>query len=73
MAEEMHTMNPDTEEGSISTPEHECGTIGCTGQCATSGSSDAGNEQEYETASLAVLLALVPLLVFTLFGQIGFF
>jgi len=32
-----------------------------------------GVSHEYEQATFSVLLALVPLLVFTLFGQVGLF
>ncbi len=32
-----------------------------------------GVTKEYEDATFSVLLAMVPLLVFTLFGQVGFF
>ncbi|QQS61708.1 MAG: hypothetical protein IPN70_02145 [Candidatus Moraniibacteriota bacterium] len=35
--------------------------------------TDEGVTEEYENASLAVLLAMVPLLVFTLFGQMSLF
>jgi|GEM_PF-5779937 len=35
--------------------------------------TDEGVSHEYEEATFAVLLAMVPLLVFTLFGQVGLF
>jgi hypothetical protein len=47
-------------------------SIGGEGAECQSGTPQAV-EQEYEHASFAVLLALVPLLVFTLFGQMGLF
>ncbi len=47
----------------------------CEGaQCDSSGElTHEGVTKEYEEATFSVLLAMVPLLVFTLFGQIGFF
>lgn len=35
--------------------------------------TDENVSEEYENASFAVLLAMVPLLVFTLFGQMSLF
>lgn len=47
----------------------------CEGsQCDSSAElTHEGVTKEYEDATFSVLLAMVPLLVFTLFGQIGFF
>jgi hypothetical protein len=42
----------------------ECGSEECSTQL---------KEREYEQSSLAVLLALIPLLVFTFMGQVGLF
>lgn len=35
--------------------------------------TEEGVTKEYDDATFAVLLAMVPLLVFTLFGQVGLF
>jgi len=35
--------------------------------------TEEGVTEEYDNATFAVLLAMVPLLVFTLFGQVGLF
>jgi hypothetical protein len=35
--------------------------------------TEEGVTREYDDATFAVLLAMVPLLVFTLFGQVGLF
>jgi hypothetical protein len=46
-------------------PQKECGCPECEKRAAI--------EKEYEEVSLAFLLALMPMMVITLFGQIGFF
>lgn len=62
----MRDMEPETTvEGPMDGSEGD--TPSTPGSTTVSGSEDA----EYEKASFAVLLALVPLLVFTLFGQAG--
>jgi len=57
-------------------PMEGVGGVGETGdaQCSPEKQlTDEGVSREYDDATFATLLALVPLLVFTLFGQIGLF
>ena len=68
MDEIKNTMDQPMEESETSTP------LGETEVPSTEGEmTPEGVTREYDDATFSVLLALVPLLVFTLFGQIGLF